>query len=273
MSASESASDDNAAVLSEDMTMTASSNAAQPDPSEADPAVAASSLEDTNIELPGAEADDEILSDNNAQDTGLEDIPESTAEASTPDAGSEPEAVDDSLPTAESTPEPVVAAAEIPEPPVATQPTTAATTTAATTAAVTATAEPTPAVLDPAIAERISIPAGTTTDDEPGTGGEWDLLTSKVTAWWDANDLGEQINNLRQPLRLAGILLGVLLVLKVYSGLLAAIGSIPLAPRLLELVGVYWVVRFTATRMVRSKDRSEVIQGLRQRWNSFAGKN
>ena len=200
MSAGESASDDNTAVLSEDMTMTPSSNAAQPDPSEAEPAVAASSLEDTNIELPGSEADDEILSDNNAQDTGLEDIPESTAEASTPDAGSEPEAVDDSLPTAESTPEPVVAAAEIPEPPVATQPTTAATTTAVTTAAVTTTAEPTPAVLDPAIAERISIPAETTTDDEPSTGGEWDLLTSKVTAWWDANDLGEQINNLRQPL-------------------------------------------------------------------------
>ena len=246
MSVGESASDDNAADLSEAMTMAAASTAAQPDPSEPEPAIAAGSIEETKSELSGAEADKELPSDDNAQDTCSEDTPENspetTAEVSTPDPESATPAVADSLPTPEPAPEPAVAATA-------------------------------PAALDPAIAERISIPAGTTTDDNAGTGGEWDLLTAKVTAWWDANNVGEQINNLRQPLRLVGILLGVLLVLKVYSGFLAAIGSIPLAPRLLELVGVCWVARFSATRMVRSKDRSEVIQGLRQRWNSFAGKN
>lgn len=130
----------------------------------------------------------------------------------------------------------------------------------------------TAAEVDAAIAERIAIPAGSSGDDVgESTGGEWDLLTSKVTDWWETNDIDEQINNLRQPLRVGAILIGLFLVLKVYSGLLAAIGSIPLAPRLLELVGVCWVARFSATRLVRSGDRREVLEGLRQRWSAFTG--
>lgn len=125
---------------------------------------------------------------------------------------------------------------------------------------------------DPVIAERITIPANPSSDDSAPEGGEWDLLTSKVKAWWDSNDIGEQVSQLRQPLRIAAYLIGALLVLRVYAGLLAAIDNIPLASGLLELVGVCWVLRFSATRLVRSQDRAEVIQGLRQRWTSFAGK-
>ncbi|MEB3159213.1 MAG: CAAD domain-containing protein [Synechococcus sp.] len=130
-----------------------------------------------------------------------------------------------------------------------------------------------PVVPDPVIAERITIPASSHSDDSTATGGEWDLLTAKVSAWWESNDMGTQINNLRQPLRVVASLIAVILVLKVYAGVLAAIGSIPLAPRLLELVGVIWVARFAATRMVRSSDRRVVLDGLRQRWSQFSGKN
>ena len=130
-----------------------------------------------------------------------------------------------------------------------------------------------PVVTDPVIAERITIPASSHSDDSTATGGEWDLLTAKVSAWWESNDMGTQINNLRQPLRVVATLIAVILVLKVYAGVLAAIGSIPLAPRLLELVGVIWVARFAATRMVRSSDRRVVLDGLRQRWSQFSGKN
>ena len=78
-------------------------------------------------------------------------------------------------------------------------------------------------------------------------------LLQRCYDWFDANDIGEQINRARQPLRLLAYFIGLLLVLKVYSGLLGAIGSIPLAPRLLELVGLCTVIYFSATRLVRSR--------------------
>ena len=149
-----------------------------------------------------------------------------------------------------------------------------ATPTAQAPVAPTPPTPPTPAapVADAAIAERITIPGGHSNGDtSPSEGGEWELLTSKIKDWFDTNDIGEQINQARQPLRLLAYAIGLLLVLKVYSGLLGAIGTIPLAPRLLELVGLCTVISFSATRLVRSNDRREVIDGLRQRWAAFSG--
>ena len=150
----------------------------------------------------------------------------------------------------------------------------AATPTAQAPVAPTPPTPPTPAapVADAAIAERITIPGGHSNGDtSPSEGGEWELLTSKIKDWFDANDIGEQINRARQPLRLLAYVIGLLLVLKVYSGLLGAIGTVPLAPRLLELVGLCTVISFSATRLVRSNARREVIDGLRQRWAAFSG--
>ena len=131
---------------------------------------------------------------------------------------------------------------------------------------------PSAAAADAAIAERITIPGGHSNGDtSTSEGGEWELLTSKIKDWFDANDIGEKFNQARQPLRLLAYFIGLLMVLKVYSGLLGAIGTIPLAPRLLELVGLYSVISFAATRLVRSNDRREVIDSLRQRWSSFSG--
>ena len=144
--------------------------------------------------------------------------------------------------------------------------------TAAPTPAAIPPNPPAPVALDPAIAERIEIPASTSQESET-SGGEWELLTSKLGDWWQNNDFDAQFNNLRQPLRILGILIAVGLVLKVYTGLLGAIGSIPLAPRLLELVGLYWVVHFSTTRLVRSDERSKVIQSVQERWTSFTGKS
>ncbi|MGC6483956.1 MAG: CAAD domain-containing protein [Synechococcus sp.] len=126
---------------------------------------------------------------------------------------------------------------------------------------------------DAVIAERITIPANPSHGDDSPKGGEWDLLTAKVSAWWERNNVAEQISGLRQPLLIFGYLIGAILILKVYGGLLAAIGSIPLASGLFELVGVCWLVRFSSTRLVRNEDRAEVIQDLRQRWSAFTGKS
>ena len=194
--------------------------------------------------------------------------PAATAEAELPSMTEQPSAIEQ--PSATEQPSIAEQPAAAPQPVTTAQP-----------AAVSQPEPPKPAVetpqppqppSDPVIAERITIPANPSSDDSAPEGGEWDLLTSKVKAWWDSNDIGEQVSQLRQPLRIAAYLIGALLVLRVYAGLLAAIDNIPLASGLLELVGVCWVLRFSATRLVRSQDRAEVIQGLRQRWTSFAGK-
>ena len=112
---------------------------------------------------------------------------------------------------------------------------------------------------------------GSGSDDDASTGGEWKLLTAKLMSWWEGNDLGEQLNHLRQPLRIVAILVAVVLLIKVYSGLLSAIDTIPLAPRLFELVGICWMIQFSVTRLVRSDERRDVLQSLRERWNSFTG--
>jgi hypothetical protein len=71
---------------------------------------------------------------------------------------------------------------------------------------------------------------------------------------------------------LAG-LIALLLVLRVYSGLVNVLDSLPLLPGLLELVGLITVVQFSLTKLVRSDDRRQVISGLQQRWQSFKGRS
>ena len=180
-------------------------------------------------------------------------------------------ATDAAATASESEPAPATTPEIVAHEPAAPTPSPAAATSVSP--APTISTPPAAPVADAAIAERISIPGGHSNDATTDTsdGGEWELLTSKIKNWFDANDIGEQINRARQPLRLLAYFIGLLLVLKVYSGLLGAIGSIPLAPRLLELVGLCSVISFSATRLVRSNDRREVIDGLRQRWSAFSG--
>ncbi|QBE68474.1 Proline-rich region [Synechococcus sp. WH 8101] len=129
--------------------------------------------------------------------------------------------------------------------------------------------------LDPAIASQVTIPALTKDQDDNGnateSGGEWELLSAKIGDWWQEQNLGEHWQRLRKPLLLAGGLVGLILVLRIYSAVLAAIASVPLAPRLFELVGVSWLAWFSVTRLIRSDERRKVISGLSQRWQAFRG--
>jgi hypothetical protein len=129
--------------------------------------------------------------------------------------------------------------------------------------------------LDPAIASQVTIPALTKDQDDNGdvseSGGEWEMLSAKISAWWQDQNLGEQWQRLRKPLLLAGGLVGLILVLRIYSAVLAAIASVPLAPRLFELVGVSWLAWFSVTRLIRSDERRKVVSGLSQRWQAFRG--
>lgn len=166
------------------------------------------------------------------------------------------------------------AAAVSSEEPLNQTPPTETPATEAVAAPVEATAEP-PAPTDiPTVASTLEVPASPqlATPAADQDGGEWELLVEKVRTWISSGQLQEQWQSARTPLSLLAGLIAVLLVLRVYSAVLGVLDSIPLLPGLLELAGLVAVVQFSLTRLVRSNDRREVIEGLKQRWQSFRGR-
>ena len=132
--------------------------------------------------------------------------------------------------------------------------------------------EPEPAnVWTPQVASTTDVPASPAAVSSEGEGGEWELLVEKVNQWIASGQLQQQWETARTPITLLAGLIAVLVVLRIYSSLLGVLESLPLLPGLLELVGVISVVRFSLTRLVKSSDRHEVIDGLKQRWSSFRG--
>ena len=126
----------------------------------------------------------------------------------------------------------------------------------------------------PTVATTIDIPArGDAASSAPAAeGGEWALLLSKLQAWLGSGQLQAQLQAVRTPLTLVAGLIGLLVVLQIYGALLAVIDRFPLAPGLLELVGVVAVVRFGLDKLVRSQERRALIEVLQLRWNAFRGK-
>lgn len=103
-------------------------------------------------------------------------------------------------------------------------------------------------------------------------GGEWELLLGKVQAWLGQGKLQALWAQARNPISLILAAAALLVVLRVYSALLAAIDSLPLIPGLLELVGVIWAVRFGVPKLVQRSQRQELISSIQQRWESFRGR-
>ena len=89
--------------------------------------------------------------------------------------------------------------------------------------------------------------------------------------WWEDNNLVDLWQRSRRPLFLIVGLIGLTLLIRIYSGILAAIGSIPLAPRLFELVGLGWVIWFYATRLIRSEERKALLANVSGIWAAFTG--
>jgi len=126
----------------------------------------------------------------------------------------------------------------------------------------------------PSLASTVEVPASAASPSAglDGEGGEFELLLHNVRQWIGSGQLQTLWAQARTPLSLVAGLIGLLLVLRVYGAVLAMIEGIPLLPGLLELAGLIAVVQFSLTRLVRSNDRRQVIEGLRQRWNSFRGR-
>jgi hypothetical protein len=109
-------------------------------------------------------------------------------------------------------------------------------------------------------------------EPQSGEGGEWELLLGKLRQWLDQNELNNLWAQARKPVTILAGLVGLLLVLRVYSAVLGALDSLPLVPGLLELAGVVWTVRYGIPKLLRSSERERLLGGLNQSWKAFRGK-
>ena len=132
-------------------------------------------------------------------------------------------------------------------------------------------AQPVVATTSSSIAERVSIPAQTSADSNEEEGGEWELLSNRIKQFFEENNLQDQWQSLRQPLFLLGGLIVVILTLRIYGGILDAIATVPLAPRLFQLVGVFYAVWFAATRLIRAEERKKISANANDLWSSLRG--
>ncbi len=132
-------------------------------------------------------------------------------------------------------------------------------------------AQPVTAPASPSIAERISVPAQASADRSEEDGGEWDLLSNRIKQFFEANNLQDQWQSLRQPLFLLGGLIVVILTTRIYGGILDAIATVPLAPRLFQLVGTFYAVWFAATRLIRAEERKKISANVNDLWTSLRG--
>jgi len=132
-------------------------------------------------------------------------------------------------------------------------------------------AQPVTAPASPSIAERISVPAQASADSSEEDGGEWDLLSNRIKQFFEANNLEDQWQSLRQPLFLLGGLIVVILTMRIYGGILDAIATVPLAPRLFQLVGTFYAVWFAATRLIRAEERKKISANVNDLWTSLRG--
>jgi hypothetical protein len=127
----------------------------------------------------------------------------------------------------------------------------------------------TPATAIPTIGSSVEVPP---LGGENGEGGEWDLLSGKLRDWLDRKDLGGYWERLGGPLRASGLLLGGLILIKLYEALLETLDDIPLLPRLLQLAGLLYLVNFGFTHLIKSQDRENLYQIWKKRWHDFTGR-
>jgi hypothetical protein len=138
--------------------------------------------------------------------------------------------------------------------------------------AVTAVPEPVAASTPEGIASTLSVPPLEGDARGEGEGGEFELLISRVSAWLREQDLPARWEKLQGPLRGLALLLLALVLLRLYGALIDTLDSLPLVPRLLQLVGVIVLVQFSVTNLVRTSDRDRLISSWQQRWSTFRGR-
>ena len=127
-------------------------------------------------------------------------------------------------------------------------------------------------VVEPTPAPLATQPGPAAVGEGDQEGGEWELLLQKLRQWLNQGELQSLWTQARKPATLLAALVGLLLVLRVYSAVLGALDSLPLVPGLLELAGVVWTVRYGVPKLLRSSERERLLSGLSNRWKAFRGK-
>lgn len=122
------------------------------------------------------------------------------------------------------------------------------------------------------IASTLSVPPLEPGVQPEGEGGEFELLISRLSQWLKEQNLPDRWEGLQGPLRGLALLLLTLVVLRLYGALIATLNSLPLVPRLLQLVGVIVLVQFSLANLVRTSDRERLFNGWLQRWATFRGR-
>ena len=195
------------------------------------------------------------------------------AESSNPDLSAQGDITDQGVVEAKPIPaaeESATAASAPSQTPVAETP-VAAEPVAETPVAAEPVAQPIAPPASPSIAERISVPAQASADSSEEDGGEWDLLSNRIKQFFEANNLENQWQSLRQPIFLLGGLIVVILTMRIYGGILDAIATVPLAPRLFQLVGTFYAVWFAATRLIRAEERKKIWSNVNDLWTGLRG--
>jgi hypothetical protein len=139
-----------------------------------------------------------------------------------------------------------------------------------------------PAQSNPPISKPTNIPASqapTPNQEQNKVGKEvdWPLLAGKardllnLSNWIKPNDQSNQWQQLRQILVFVAWPIALVIFVRIYGGILSTIERVPLASSLFEMAGIIWLAWFSLTRLIRSKDRQDVISSLRSRWHAFSG--
>ena len=103
-------------------------------------------------------------------------------------------------------------------------------------------------------------------DDPNKSGGEWQLLTTKLSDW-AASDAPKTLwQQLQSPLKALALLLGALFVLRLYAAVLGALEGVPLLAGLLELTALVWIARHGAPALLHREQRQTLIDQFSQRW-------
>ena len=132
-------------------------------------------------------------------------------------------------------------------------------------------AAPAAAAEPSAIASTVSVPAEPGASD--GEGGEFQLLLAKLNEQLGGVDLASLWEQSKQPLKLIGLALLLILVLQLLGAVLGTLDHVPMLPRILQLIGLIWLSLFASQRLVRSDERKKIIDAVSSTWGDITGKN
>ena len=101
---------------------------------------------------------------------------------------------------------------------------------------------------------------------------DWETLSSKIEALLGTKNLfSSKVNQHKNPSLLIIGFLVIPIALKAYSSTLSNIGEIPFASSVFEVIGTFWLIRFSMTRLLRKKDRQHYVSEVKSRLKAFLG--